>query len=405
MSIVAVFKYTGRTKRGEAKKGTIQANNRNAALTKLREQGINAREVVESKSILHKEIDFLTPKVKTVDFVIYCRQFATLIQAGVSIVESTNILSRQSASKPLRKALVAVEEDIRAGLRISDAAAKYPKAFPPLFVNMMRSGEATGNIDMTLERLALTYEKSYRTKKKVQSALTYPAVLLVITIGVALFMMLSIVPNFVSTYESMGAELPWITLVTMKLSDWFINYWWLSILLFAATIGTIVFLYKTNKIFHYTVSLIILRIPAFGPLFQKNEIAVMTRTLSSLFSSAVPILQSLRITERIVGNPVVGKVILEACANLEKGGTLSEPFAKSWLFPPLVTSMTQIGESTGSLDFMLEKVADFYEDEVDRAVDTLKSLIEPAMILLLAGVVGFIGSAVLLPMFKLYEQM
>lgn len=402
---MAVFKYSGRTRRGEAKKGIIQANNRNSAIAKLREQGINAREVVESKSILHKDIDFLSPKVKTVDFVIYCRQFATLIQAGVSIVESTNILSKQSASKPLRKALVAVEEDIRAGVRISDAAAKYPRVFPPLFVNMMRSGEATGNIDATLERLALTFEKSYRTKKKVQSALTYPAVLLIITLGVALFMMLSIVPNFVSTYESMGAELPWITVFTVNLSNWLIQYWWLSILMIAATIGTVMFLYKTNKLFRYTVNVMILRMPAFGPLFQKNAIAVMTRTLSSLFSSAVPILQSLTITERIVSNPVVGKVILEARTNLEKGGTLSEPFAKSWLFPPLVTSMTQIGESTGSLDFMLEKVADFYEEEVDRAVDTLKSLIEPAMILLLAGVVGFIGAAVLLPMFALYEQM
>lgn len=402
---MTVFKYQGRTKTGTIAKGTIQAANKNAAVAKLRKQGINPRQVEQSNSILHKDLNFGGGKVKNQDFVVYCRQFATLIRAGVTIVDATNILARQSTSKELKKALEQVEDDIRTGVAFSTAVKKHPKVFPELFCNMMVSGEATGNIDETLERLANTFEKQYNLKKKVQSTLTYPLVLLVITIGVVIFLLVFIVPSFVTTFEEMGAELPLITVMTVALSNWLTKFWWLVLAVIIASIVLFNFLYKTNKQFHYTVHYLLLRLPAFGPLMQKSAIAKLMRNLSSLFSSAVPILQAITISERVSGNPVISKVMIEARQSLEKGNSLSEPLEKSWLFPPLVTSMTQIGESTGSLDYMLEKVADFYEAEVDRAVDTLKSLIEPLMILLLACVVGLIVTAVLLPMFSLYEQM
>ena len=402
---MTVFKYSGRTKTGAVKKGTINASNKAMAIQKLREQGINPRQLEESNSILHKDLNLGMGKVKTQDFVVYCRQFATLIRAGVSIVESTNILARQSTSKPLKKALEAVEDDIRTGIPFSKAVEKHPKVFPDLFVSMMMSGEATGNIDETLERLASTFEKQYNIKKKVQSAMTYPLVLLVLMIIVVFFLLIFIVPTFVQTFEDMGAELPLITVLTVKLSDFLLKFWWLVILVIGGVIGGFIFLFKNNKQFHYTVHYILLKVPGFGPLFQKNAIARLMRNLSSLFSSAVPILQALTISERVSGNPVISEVIVKAKSSLERGKTLSEPLEESWLFPPLVASMTKIGESTGSLDYMLEKVADFYEDEVDRAVDTIKSLIEPAMILILACVVGLIVAAVLLPMFSLYEQM
>ena len=401
---MTVFKYSGRSKAGALKKGTIQAVNKNAALVKLREQGINPRQLEESKSILHKDLS-IGGSVKNQDFVIYCRQFATLIRAGISIVEATNILARQSTNKILKRALESVEEDVRTGTSFSQAVAKHPKVFPDLFVNMMKSGEATGNIDETLERLANTYEKQYRIKKKVQSTLTYPAILLVITIGVVFFLLMFIVPNFVSTFEEMGAELPLITVITVAISNWLTEFWWIVIALVLAVVVGFNMLYKSNKQFNYLVNYGVLRMPVFGPLLQKTAISRLTRTLSSLFSSAVPILQAITISERVSGNPVISEVMIEARRSLEKGNTLTEPLEKSWLFPPLVTSMTQIGESTGSLDHMLEKVADFYEEEVDRAVDTLKSLIEPTMILFLAVIVGFIVAAIMLPMFSLYEQM
>ena len=401
---MTVFKYVGRTKTGAPAKGTIDAANKNAAITKLREKGINPREINESNSILHMELNLGGNTVKNQDFVVYCRQFATLIRAGVSIVESTDILANQTKSKPLKKALQAVEEDIRSGIPFSEATAKHPKVFPALFTNMMRSGEATGNIDETLERLANTLEKQYNLKKKIQSTLTYPAVLMVITICVVFFLLIFIVPTFVKTFEDMDAELPAITVFTLAISNFLQHFWWIVIGLVIGTIVVFQFLFKNNKEFNYTVHYALLKVPVFGPLLQKDVIARLMRTLSSLFSSAVPILSALTIAERVVGNPVVGKVVLEARTSLEKGSSLTEPLQKSWLFPPLVTSMTSIGESTGSLDYMLEKIADFYEAEVDRAVDTLKSLIEPIMILILAVVVGFIVAAILLPMFSLYEQ-
>ncbi|MFF2755063.1 type II secretion system F family protein [Psychrobacillus sp. NPDC058041] len=401
---MVVFKYNGRTAQGGLKKGTVDAINKQAAITKLRAQGINPRELEESKSILHKELT-IGGKVKNQDFVIYSRQFATLIRAGVSILESTRILGEQTSSKVLKKGLMEVEEDVRSGLSFSDAAAKNPKVFPALFVNMIRAGEATGNLDESLERLAFSYEKQFKLQKKVQSTLAYPVVLLVLTVIVAVFLMLTIVPQFVTMFDDMGAELPTITKVVMRFSDALQSSWYIFLVLILLVVGGFSYLYKQNNSFNYSVNLILLKIPVFGKLLQKSAIARMTRTLSSLFSSSVPILQALTIVEKVIGNPVVSKVVRESRTSLEQGSTLTAPLEKSWIFPPLVTQMTAIGEQTGSLDYMLEKIAVFYEDDVDRTVDTLKSLIEPLMIVFLATIVGTIVMAIMVPMFSLYEQM
>ncbi|MDP1392920.1 type II secretion system F family protein [Lysinibacillus capsici] len=401
---MTIFRYSGRTKTGAPKKGIIEAPNKKVAMEKLRAQGINARELQESNSILHKDIAFGT-KVKHQEFVIYCRQYATLIRAGVPVVEATHILGEQTRSKPLKRALMQVEEDIRNGMAFSDAAGKHPKVFPLLFVNMMRAGEATGNVDDTLDRLASTLEKQYNIKKKIQSAMTYPAILSILTLVVGMFLMVFIVPTFMDAFKEMNLEMPLITVIVVGISDWLIQFWYLVILGLLVLVVGLHYFYKNNKEFHYAVNVFLLRMPIFGQLLQKDIIARMTRTLSTLFSSSVPILQALTIVEKVGGNPVMGKVVLEARDNLEKGGTLSEPLEKSWLFPPLVTQMTSIGEKTGSLDYMLEKIADFYEEEVNRAVDTMKSLIEPLMIVVLALVVGVIVAAIFLPMFQLYENM
>ncbi|WP_391202207.1 type II secretion system F family protein [Psychrobacillus sp. L4] len=401
---MVVFKYNGRTAQGGLKKGTVDAINKQAAITKLRGLGINPRELEESKSILHKELS-IGGKVKNQDFVIYSRQFATLIRAGVSILESTRILGEQTSSKVLKKGLQNVEEDVRSGLSFSDSAAKYPKVFPALFVNMIRAGEATGNLDESLERLAFSYEKQFNLQKKVQSTLAYPVVLLVLTVIVAVFLMLTIVPQFVSMFDDMGAELPTITKVVMGFSEALQSSWYIFLALIILVVGSFGYFFKKNTTFNFTVNLILLKIPVFGKLLQKSAIARMTRTLSSLFSSSVPILQALTIVEKVIGNPVVSKVVRESRTSLEQGSTLTAPLEKSWIFPPLVTQMTAIGEQTGSLDYMLEKIAVFYEDDVDRTVDTLKSLIEPLMIVFLASVVGTIVMAIMVPMFSLYEQM
>ncbi|MGK4151853.1 type II secretion system F family protein [Kurthia gibsonii] len=400
---MTVYKYSGRSKLGEQKKGSVEAESKTQAIAKIRDLGISPREVKESSSILHLDLT-IGNAVKMEHFVIFCRQFATLIRAGVSIVESIHILAAQTESKALKKALYTVEDDLRAGIAFSTSAVKFPKVFPTLFINMMKAGEATGNMDDTLDRLAGSYEKTFKLKKKIQSAMMYPIMLIILILGVGAFMLLWLVPQFTQNFASFGADLPPITVFVLGLSDALKAYWWLFLGILIAIIAVFSFLFKNNKQFHFGVYYVLLKTPIFGPVLQKAAIARMTRTLASLFSSSVPILNALTIVEKISANPIIEKVLREAKKSLESGSSLAEPLEKSWVFPPLVTQMILIGEKTGSLDYMLEKVAEFYEDDVDRTVDALKSLIEPLMIVLLAGIVGFIVAAIMMPMLSLYEQ-
>lgn len=403
---MTVYKYVGRNRRGTVKRGTIEADNKKEAMNELREKGISLREISETKTTMfNRSLSIGSGEsVKNRDFVIYSRQFGTLIRAGIPIVDATQILSEQTESKGLRKALVKVEAEVREGKAFSDAIEKFPKVFPPLFVNMVRAGELTGNLDETLDRMAAYFEKQYTLKQKVQSTMAYPVVLMVLIVGVVLFMMLSIVPNFTQMFASFGSDLPPITQFVLTISEFVQKLWWLALLIVIAAVSVFMYMFKNNKQFNYSVHVTLLRIPVFGKLLQKAAIARMTRTLSSLFSSSVPILQALGIVEKVVGNPVIGKVVREAHDNLEKGSPLSEPLKKSWVFPPLVSQMVSIGEQTGSLDFMLEKIAVFYEDDVDRTVDSLKSLIEPVMIIILATVVGFIVLSIMIPMFSIFTE-
>lgn len=402
-----VYKYVGRTERGAIKRGTIESTSRNEAIRQLRERGIRPREVKETEAtVLNKNISLSLggKKVKNQHFVVYCRQFATLIRAGIPIVEATNILAQQTESKALQAALREVERDLQGGMAFSAAVEKQPKIFPPLFVNMVRAGEMTGSLDGTLDRLATYFEKQYALKKKVQSTMTYPIILLLLIVGVVIFLMTTIVPNFVSMFEQFGSDLPVITQMVVSTSEFVQSYWWMILLAVIVIVSIFMLLFKKNQSFHYGVHVALLRMPIFGKVLRLSAIARMTRTLSSLFSSSVPILQALGIVERVVANPVIGKVVAEARENLEKGSPLSEPFKKSWVFPPLVSHMTAIGEQTGSLDYMLEKIADFYEEDVERTVDSLKSLIEPLMIVILAVVVGFIVLSIMIPMFTIYTE-
>ena len=403
---MAMYKYVGRTRKGKLKRGTIEAVSQREAISQLREQGISPREITETKpSIFNKDISLGGNSVKNEHFVIYCRQFATLIRTGVTIAEATHILRDQTESKALKKVLAQVERDIRGGIPFSDAADKHPKAFPALFVNMIRAGEMTGNLDGTLDRMATYFEKQHSLKKKVQSTLAYPSILSVLIVTVVIFLLIYIIPQFEGIFESLGGELPAITLFVIRISEFMQANWWIILLFIALIIGVFIFAYKTSKQFYYFVHVGLLKMPIFGKLLQKAAIARMTRTLSSLFSSAVPILDSLGIVAKVIGNPVISKVVLESRSNLEAGGTLSEPLSKHWVFPPLVHQMTAIGEQTGTLDFMLEKIADFYEEDVDRTVDTLKSMIEPIMIVFLAVVVGFIVLSIMIPMFSVFTEL
>lgn len=399
---MARFKYTGRTIQGK-KEGNINASSKREALFILRDQGVRVTEIIEVKeSFFTKDIVIGNP-VKLQDMVIYLRQFATLLSAGISIIDSTKILAEQTTSKALRKVLKEVEEDLREGNPLSNAAEKHRKVFSSMFINMVRAGEVSGNMDETLERLAIHYERQHFTKQKIISALAYPAAVGFLSIGVVVFLLIYVVPIFVGMFASLGGKLPFITQFVLDASAFVQSFWWL--IAFVVILFTIVFmLLRNNDKSKYYLDYAALRMPIIGKLLQKAELAKMTRTLSSLFSSSVPILQALSIVESVVENKVIADVVNKSHASLENGQSLIEPMKKHWAFPPLITQMISIGEETGSLDLMLGKVADFYEKEVEVSTDRLKAILEPLLIVLLAGLVGVIVSALMIPMFEIFNQ-
>ncbi|ART77469.1 type II secretion system protein F [Sutcliffiella horikoshii] len=396
------FTYTGRNTAGK-QTGSITSSSRREAFVMLKEKGIRVMNLEEvPESIFTKEITIGNP-VKLRDFVIFLRQFSTLIRAGISVVDATNVLAQQTSSKALKRVLFDVEEEMKQGNPLSEAAAKHPKVFSTMFINMIKAGEASGALDDTLDRLATQFEKQNETRQKIVSALTYPLVLGVIAIGVVIFLLVGVVPTFVAMFSDFGADLPLITRFVLGASEWMQSFWWLFLLIVLAIVMGLMAMNKQKQTKYY-IDYALLRIPIFGPLLQKAVIARLTRTLSSLFSSSVPILQAISIVEKIVENEVIARVLAASKIELEKGESLTGPMKDHWAFPPLVTQMITIGESTGSLDSMLDKIAEFYEKEVDYATDRLKSLIEPLMIVVLAVIVGTIVTSILVPMFDIFNH-
>lgn len=400
---MARFKYSGRDRRGK-KEGTVTAASRREAMAKLKEDGIRVIEMTEvPETLLTMELTIGNP-VKLQHFVIYLRQFATLIKAGVTVVEATGILAIQTESKALKKALLAVEQELREGNPYSEAVSKHKKIFNSMFINMVKAGEVAGNMDETLEKLADDFEKQHDTVAKVKSALMYPAVIGVLAIAAVIFLLVGVVPTFVTMFDDLGAELPAITKFVLNASGFMQSFWWLILLIVLSFVFAIFYI-KKNKKTKYYLDYFLLRMPIFGTMLQKAALARMMRTLSSLFSSSVPILQAMSIVEKVVENEVIARVIRESRGSLEKGRSMTEPMMNHWAFPPLVTQMISIGEGTGALDAMLSKIAEFYEKEVEQGTDRLKSLIEPIMIVFLAGVVGVIVLSIMMPMFSMFDQM
>lgn len=399
---MARFKYEGRDAHAK-KSGVITAANKREAAMKLKSQGIRVTDLTEqAETVLTKKIHIGKP-IKRTQFIMFLRQFSTLLRAGVTIVESIRILSMQVESKPFQKILVSIGDDLRGGGSLSESLTKHPKAFEPLVINMVKAGELSGSVDDSLDRLAEHYEKAHRTKQKVISAMSYPIVVGIVAIGVVIFLLSFVVPMFVDLFASIGGELPWLTQFVLKASDFMLAYWYLFVLLVAGLVVGFLLL-RSNKEGKFLLDSFLLRIPIFGDLLKKSALATLTRTLSSLFTSSVPILQALSMTEKIVENEVISRVVAQSRLSLERGGSLTDPMAKHWAFPPLIPHMIAIGEQTGSLDAMLAKVADFYEEEVEAATDRLKALIEPIMIILLAGLVGTIVLSILLPMFTIFTE-
>ncbi|MDF2960946.1 MAG: type secretion system protein [Paenibacillus sp.] len=388
---------------GNYSKGALEAASFQQAMEELKGKGLWILDLIDrNSSILHKEINFGGPKVKTEHFTVFCRQLSTLYKSGVNMVESVRILGEQTESNVFKKILTEVSEEMKRGTQFSVAVASYPTVFTTVFISMIRAGEASGNLDDMLDRLAVFFEKEYYTREKVKSAMIYPIMMGIITVLVVSLMMTFVIPRFVANFEAMGIPLPLPTRIVIHISE-FIQQYWFTIPIFILAPGLIINAMKRTKKGLYYWDFIRLKIPVFGKLAHKQSIARFSRTFSSLFAAAIPMLQAMTIVSSVVGNEVIGKVILESRDGLRSGNPIAEPFQNTWLFPPMVVQMLAIGERTGSLDSMLEKVADFYEADVDAMADRLKSLLEPLMIVALSGIVGGIVLAIMLPTFKLME--
>ncbi|WHX27747.1 type II secretion system F family protein [Virgibacillus halodenitrificans] len=395
------FQYSGKRLSGQKVKGQIDADTRQAALVKLEQSGLIILKIEETKP-WNKDI-ILNKRIKNKDFVIFLRQYATLIHAGISISDATKTMIMQTGNYALRTALTDMDKQLDQGQALSKAAARHPKVFPSLLVNMIYAGEASGKLDDILNQMADYYEKEYRNKQKIISALLYPAVVGIVTLVLSIFLLVFIVPQFVTMFRSFGEEIPAYTKFVLSLSEWAGLFWWLVPVL--GVLGFILYKYFIQyDSFRYRIDVGKLKFPFIGVLVHKGALVRMTQTLSTLVNSAVPILEAVGITEKVVGNRVIEEVLVKARDSLEVGESITEPMKKHWAFPALIIQMIQIGEKTGTLDHMLTKAAEFYEEEVEQLSNRIKTLIEPLMIIILTVIVGGIITAVVIPMFSLFEN-
>lgn len=398
--MASVFEWSGRTNRGTIESGEMTAASREDVIAQLRRRNIAATLVKqkEKKSLFE---GLSTGGVKDKDIVIFTRQFATMIDAGLPLVQALEILATQVESKTLGKAIATIKTDVESGSTYADALRKHPKVFTELYANMVAAGESGGILDTILNRLAAYIEKSMKLKKRVKGAMVYPIVVSSIAVLVIAIIMIFVVPTFSKMFISMGGTLPIPTLIVIKTSNFLAGIGGVLVAIsIAAVIVGIRQIRKTEKGLHSTDKLL-LRLPIFGILLRKVAVAKFTRTLSTLISSGVPILEGLEITAKTAGNKVIEYAVMDIRTAVSEGKTLAEPLLKSKVFPPMVTHMIAVGESTGALDTMLGKIADFYDDEVDNAVNNLTAMMEPMLMVFLGGSVGFIVIAMYLPIFKL----
>jgi type IV pilus assembly protein PilC len=398
------YVYYGETSSGVTKKGTVQARSERDAIVQLVAKGISVKRLnLKEQTWLHAEIH-LFQKVPSAEWVLFLRQFATLVQANISIVESLHILANQTRNKPLRDATVQTEAAVRSGIGLSDAMKNHPQVFPPMAVHLIGAGERVGQMDETLNRLALYVEKQHHLKQKVKSAMVYPALLFVFAVCVISFLLTNVVPTFASMFRGLDAELPAITRMVLQASHFLQSYWWLLGLGVGGIGLSFRWLLRTSERAKFLRDSIALRTPVFGKLMQRTILVRMMRTWSSLLTSKVPILSSIRIVEQVMMNKVMERVLVEAYASLEGGDSLCEPFQNHRVFPQMVVQMMRIGEQTDTLDAMFAKLADFYEQEVEQMTDRLKAMVEPLLIVFLSVAIGIIVLSIIVPMFDMFNH-
>lgn len=398
------FIWEGKGADGKKAKGEMEAASEQAVFNALRAQRItpNPKKIKVKGQGLDMEINIpgMGPKVKARDMVIFTRQFATMIDAGLPIVQGLEVIGRQHTNKAMSKMLLDIKERLQNGGTLADAMAKHPKGFDDLYVNMVAAGEAGGILDIILDRLAAYMEKMDKLKRQVKTALIYPGVVVAMAVIVTSILLIFVIPTFADLFGSFGAALPAPTVVVIAMSDFMVAYYHV-IFVGMGLFGWLFKWFAKQERGKEVLHPIFLRAPVFGEIIRKVAVARFSRTLGTMLGSGVPILDALKICGRTSGNKVIEREITEVGKAIAEGQQISQPLTGSKVFPPMVVSMIQVGESTGALDAMLQKIADFYDDEVENAVNGLKQLIEPVMIGVLGILIGGLVIAMYLPIFQL----
>jgi type IV pilus assembly protein PilC len=393
-----VYKWSGKSIKGGIAKGEYTASNIDDVKVYLRKQRIIPTSISKKPKPLFSG---LGGKVTEKDLVIFTRQFATMIGAGLPLVQALDILSNQTENKHYAKIIGEIKNDVEGGSTFADALKKHPKVYSDLYANMVAAGESGGILDTILIRLAQYIEKAQKLKRQVKGAMTYPAVVISVAILVIAVIMIFVVPTFSKMFTQLGGQLPGPTQLVIDMSDFIAGTG--GLITFASMIMIVVGIVKWRKTEtgRTITDRILLKLPIFGILLKKVAVAKFTRTLGTLTSSGVPILDGLNITAKTAGNKVIEKAVFDVRKSVAEGQTIAEPLSETKVFPPMVTQMIAVGESTGALDSMLDKIADFYDEEVDAAVANLTAMLEPLLMVFLGGTVGFIVVAMYLPIFKL----
>lgn len=399
------YSYRVRDRQGKVISGKLEADNEASVSQRLREMGYFVIGVEEERvSFGKKEMHIFKPKVKGKDVTVFTRQFATMINAGLPLVKCLNILAEQTESPVLTEVVVDVQHEVEMGRSLSEALAKHPDVFKELYSSMVKAGEIGGVLDDVLLRIATTLESEDEIRRRIKSAMTYPVAMFAISILLLVIMLVFVVPTFENMFNDIGANLPFLTKTIMQISHFLVS--WMGALVIIALIVGIIFLRRWLKTPNGRRKLdaFKLKLPVFGSLFHKMSLSRFSRTLGTLVASGVPILQALEITSKTVGNVLVAEAVDNVRSGVKEGDSIARPLGQSPLFPPMVTQMLAIGEETGALDTMLNKVSDFYDSEVSATVESLTSLLEPLMIVFLGVVVGTIVIALYMPIFSLISQ-
>jgi type IV pilus assembly protein PilC len=396
-----VFKAIDLT--GAKARGEVEADSKQAVADQLKQRGLVVLDISDKHGSREIELGFLKT-VRANDLAVFSRQLSTMISSGMSILRALYVLEEQTESKFLKETIVAVRKDVEAGLSLSDSMARHPKVFSPLFVAMTQAGETGGVLEDALMRVADQLQKDAALRRQIKSAMVYPTLVVVFAVGVMMALVAFLVPVFEGVFKQFGGELPALTQVSVGLSHMVTGYWWLMFLVTGAAIVTFIKWKKTTwgrkQWDHFR-----LHVPMkIGTIVQQVAVARWSRTLASLTAAGVPLLQGLEITGKTGGNVAIEEAMVGVIASVKRGGTIAAPIAQAPIFPPMVTHMVGVGEETGALDHMLDRIAEFYEEQVEASVKALTSILEPIMIIVIGGIVGFIVISMYLPLFEVYNH-